>query len=243
MILNRDSIKQILAVLAAPGRQTVAAKTLPCHQYTAEDCECYVDGQMAKEKVQAFESHCLNCLSCLEKLYQSDVEISPGQEKKENEQLFLKTNKLLNQLDQKTGANLLEMIIKVADKAVELISTTGLLLQNRQPVAVRSTEKTEQITKTPLRIMQEIEDSPYSLQATMQSEGNSNITLSVSIFNRDNEEFREGISANFRTPTTENSQTTDLNGEVIFQISEAGIHELTLSAGKEVIGRILLTMT
>jgi len=243
LILNRESIKQIISVLATSEKRTVTEDALFCSRYTIKDYEHYLDGQMATERIQPFESHCENCLSCLEKLYLLDVELSPEQEKTENEQLFLKTKDLLNQLDQKNDMTLLEIIIKVADKAIELISTTGLPLQGLQPVTVRSTEGAEQTTTSPIRIMQEAKDSPYSLQATIQSDSDSIITLSMSIFNHMNEEFAESINTILKTPTTKKSQLSDRNGEVTFQITESGTHELTLTTSKDVIGKILLTMT
>ena len=243
MILNRESIRQIIAVLAASNRQTDTNKILSCNQYTIEDCELYLDGQMVEEMTHAFESHCANCLSCLEKLYQSDVELSPEQEKKENEYLLLKTNKFLDHLDQKNNDNILELLIKVVDKAVKLISTTGLVVKNPQPASVRSTGKIEQVIRPPIRIVQESRDSPYSLQATITSKDGSIISLSVSVFNRDNEEFTEGVNATLKTPTIEKNQFSDLNGEVTFQITGTGVHELTLTTDKEFVGKILLTIS
>jgi len=242
LTLNRETIKQILAVLSIPDRQTDSHTTSRCDLYSGEDCERYLDGQMDEETIRSFEDHCVNCFSCLEQLYFSDVESAPEQEKQENEQLFQKTRERLAQLEDQNHSTLLDVVIRVTGKIVELLSTTGVSLQTAQPVSVRGSEPAHQDVVPPLRIMYDIPDSAYSLQINFYSEAGGVVTVKLSVFNRDNEEFAAGITVHLKTLTTESTQVSDENGEVSFTETGKGKHVLTLSDNEKVLGTIALTI-
>jgi hypothetical protein len=185
----------------------------------------------------------MNCPTCLEVLYKSNVASPPQKEEEENAQLFLKTCELMDQVDKQVITDILGMVVKFADKVLELVSTTGTILQNLQPEPARSSFNDEQQTGSRIRILQETEKSPYSIQASLLSKDEHVIILTVSIYHQELDKFVEGITATIITPSMKTALVTDNNGEIVCQITESGVHEITLTFANNVIGKIRLTTT
>jgi len=213
---------------------------MACSLYDERDFNRYVSGTMTGTEIERIEVHAEGCDACLRTLYRCQV----AKEKEKEKEFVRRTLDLLDELDKTPVGNLLEILIKISGKLLEMVSTTGELLRTPTFVPTRgelvsaSEERAE-----PLRIVQEFGTPPISLQATLgrcREEGC--LDLKISVYNREEEEFMPGIGIELAGPEILEEMTTDEDGEVSFRIERNGEYKVNFSSGAGRIGEISLTV-
>jgi hypothetical protein len=197
---------------------------------------------MPAEEVLPFEEHSWNCTACLHGIHHSFEKMIVEKEQRENDTLLQKTFGLMDRLDRTPVNNMLDMVIRASGKLLELLSTTGELLQAPVLAPVRGeTASIEQ--KDSLRIVQEFIDPPVSLQVSVEKDKEVGIlSLKISLYDQNEEEFMPGIEIELTGGETSQIKISDENGEALFRIEKPGEYILTLTVCEEEIGEISLTL-
>lgn len=193
MSLDRTYIQQLLAVLAASRKDPIADPKDSCGRYSPMDYQTYVDGRMPAPEEVSFEEHCVECPSCLENIYMYYQEKNLLQESTENEQLLARTCNLLDDYEPSPTQNIFTLVFDVSKKALDLISTTGTLLAFPEPVQVRG-ESTDQALQPTLRVVQEFSNPALSVQVSLMSSDELNVTVLMSVFDQDGDCFLLGAT-------------------------------------------------
>jgi hypothetical protein len=232
---KKDFKNKILAMLRQSLEpSTVLSNIGPCERYSTVDYDRYTGGTMSLEAVRIFEDHCRDCPSCLKGLVQSHERFIREKAQSENKILFQKTMDLLDRLER----NVISIFIEQSKDILKVIKTTGEILPMRPVLALRG-ENDESEKEQSVRILQEFVSPPVSIQASFERHRpGDEMGLTVSVFDKQSEEFIPDIKVKFEGDGVQEEAVTDQNGEVTFIVSGPGDYEASLESGSGQMARL-----
>jgi hypothetical protein len=217
---------------------TALSTIAPCEHYSSVDYEKYIKGIMPVEAIQTFEAHCWDCPSCLKGIVASHQKYLREKDQSENEALFGKTEQLLDKLER----NVIEVVIKKSMGILQLIRTTGEIIHRPTVPAFRG-ERDEPKEEQALLVMQEYVLPPLSVQASFKTyKSEDEIGLTISIFNKESEEFMPGIKITLKGTDIEETMITDENGTATLLVKGSGEYRVGLQADGEPLGILDITV-
>ena len=228
--MDESKLVRLLGSSAKKEISKEMGERTPCNQFGDSDYRSYIKGEKSLQDMDLFVKHCEECQSCLREIVNLHEARVKEQEQLEDELLLAKTVEFLDFLDKKENGikeNLLDIVIKAARNAVEIVSTTGELLQALQPVNARATD--DKVESEPLRIIKEFSTPPLSVQVSVvQGETAGSIGLTVSLYNLDADDFlsRKAVYISASGQTWES--TSNASGEVYFNITQPDVYEVAI---------------
>ena len=218
----KNVIKQVLLELAKPlAASSVDKKAwdIVCSDYSKKDYEHYIIGHMNEYERDRFEAHCMNCSNCLIGLYFKNDRI-------ENRLILEKTGNLMDQMEETNKANLLDVVIKAAHGILQVIKTSGEVLQVPQPVPVRGDNSAAK-TEEKVSIVHDI--SPISMQSSFQHAAEQGkLLLTLSFYNNELDEFLKDIKIHLSGKDIDIESSTDQGGEAVFIIQAVGRYRINI---------------
>ena len=141
-----------------------------------EEMACFLDDKLPGEDKNIICKHLLNCEVCVEYL-SVQLKIQPQLSLDVPELLLEKVKKLVGQKD---GENLLEIFLKLKEKALEIIQTTGdvLLGQELIPAPVLRSRKINEF-KEELSILKDLQRIRVLAKIQNNSTKSFNLTITV----------------------------------------------------------------
>lgn len=209
----------------------------PCETYGAVDYSRYVCRQMTGLETTEFEVHAQDCHCCLQGIRQAAITEHRRKELTENELLYSNALSIMDRLDQ----SIFSIVIRAVKGVVELIQSTGEQVAMSPALAeVRSPQESDKSARQLLRLVKEFEESKLSVEVTISPVEPDMLDVSVSLLDRQTDEFISDASVICKTENLHLEEITDSDGEANFRVPVAGFYELIMTKDEQLLGMMVL---
>lgn len=237
--MDESKLVKLLGASAKKETSKEMGAQPPCSQFGDNDYNSYTRGEMSLQDMESFIAHCEECKSCLQEIVRRHEAWVQEKEQRENELLFSKTVEFLDAPEKKE--NLLDIVIKTARKAVEIVSTTGELLQPLQPVIARAAD--DRVESEPFRIIKEFANPPLSVQVTIaQGETAGHTGLIISLFDPKADDFLSSKTVSITAPGEARESVSNDSGEVYFDLNRPGVYLIAIGDKKKPEARLTVNI-
>ena len=238
MLEKKDFINQIIKLV----NKSLEIKTkmdsyIPCDIFSEEDYNKLLKETMPLDEFKQFKDHCQNCPACQKGIIQAYESFILKEDQNENITLFEKTLGLLDRID-KTGINIMDIVINSSKKILEVIKTTSEVL-NAPLLAPSRGKDDKQQEEHQIRILQEFAHPLISVQASFKMDkAGQEIEMCVSLFDRKTEKFMADIEIDLTGPGKKQIKSTDENGKAIFFLQGPGNYKAVMVSGEDQIAKL-----
>jgi hypothetical protein len=190
-----------------------------------EDLACFLEGKFSVQDKEVTQKHLLSCDICAEYL-SIQLKIQPHLSLDVPAQLLEKIKKLLGQ---ETGENLLEIFLKLKDKAMEIIQTTGDVLVGQEliPAPVLRSRKIDEF-KEELSILKDLRQ--IRILAKIQNKGTKSFNLTITVKDKQSQKVHENLRVTLiRNGVELESYITDSSGSSFFENILPGNYSVEVS--------------
>jgi len=178
-----------------------------------EDLVCFLEGKFSVQDREALQKHLLSCDICAEYL-SAQLKIQPHLSLDVPGQLLEKVKKLLGQ---DTVENLLEIFLKLKDKAMEIIQTSGDVLVGQElvPAPVLRSRKIDEF-KEELSILKDLQE--IRILAKIQNKGTKSFNLTITVKDKQSQKVGKNLRITLMRDGIElESYMTDSAGSSFFE--------------------------
>ncbi len=232
--------KTILQITESPiANLERLSGNIKCGSYNFTNYYMYINNQMNNTEAEKFEHHCETCSQCLRGIYLSSHKKKLEIDINENKYLFHKSIAVLDKLDrQKNYQNIIDIFLKISDNVLSVIKTSGEILSNNVPAAVRGTTiKTDNINS--LEIIKDFSDPPLSVQITiLPQESGDELILRLSLFQTVLNEFMDNTQITVDDRIIEAEYFTDENGQAEITLNKSRTYTIACKSDNQTIAEI-----
>lgn len=178
-----------------------------------EDLACFFEGKFSVQDKEAVQEHLLSCDICAEYL-STQLKIQPHLSLDVPGQLLEKVKKLLGR---ETGENLLEIFLKLKDKAMEIIQTTGDVLVGQElvPAPVLRGRKIDEF-KEEVNILKDLRQ--IRILAKIQNKDTKSFNLTITVKDKQSQKVCKNLRVTLIRDGIElESYITDSVGSSFFE--------------------------
>ncbi|MDP8259644.1 MAG: hypothetical protein P9L96_01360 [Candidatus Gygaella obscura] len=201
---------------------------------------CYVDGILLDSQKDLIESHAKECKHCKEEI-ECQISIA-GQQKQEDLSFAPKyvTERAKSLVDERFGVNVLELVVKFTDKAIEIVRSSGEVLfggQLQPAYALRGEESTDRSTQSIIKIFNDIK---VEVEIVRQEDEFNKIILQIK-----NNQTATPIDDSRVTLIEKDIEVESYiirNGKAIFENVKPGRYAIQISDVDKPIGIIMLEL-
>jgi len=200
-----------------------------------EELACFLEHKLSLNEEEEFKKHILTCPSCAEQLA-----AGLGTELDMAHEPALKIIEQAQALVPKSGSRAtLEIVLGFAQKAIEIISTSGdVLLGNELIPAPLLRSRGAKDFKDEVRILKDFENT--LVEARIENKRGSRFNLSILAKEKDTQKVIKDIRITLRSGETELESYLADAGKVTFENVELGIYTIELSGISETVATITL---
>jgi len=194
-----------------------------------EDLVCFLEGKFSVQDKEAAQEHLLNCDVCAEYL-STQFKIQPHLSLDVPMQLLEKVKKLLGQ---ETGGNLLEIFLKLKEKAMEIIQTTGDVLVGQElvPAPVLRSRKIDKF-KEEVSILKDLQQ--IRILAKIQNKEAKSFNLTITVKDKQSQKVGKNLRITLMRDGIElESYITDSAGSSFFENVLPGNYSVEVSRGDQ----------
>ena len=236
MLEKKDFINQIIK-LVNKSLEIKMDSYIPCDIFSEEDYNKLFKETMSLNEFEQFKEHCQNCPACQKGIIQTYERFLLEEDQNENITLFQKTLGLLDRID-KTGINVMDVVINSSKKVLEVIKTTSEVL-NAPLLAPSRGKDDKRQEEHQIRILQEFDHPLISVQASFKMDKpRQAIELCVSLLDSKTEEFMADIEITLTGPGEKQKKSTDENGKAIFFLQGPGNYKAVMVSGEDQIAKL-----
>jgi hypothetical protein len=196
---------------------------------------CFLDGSLSQEEAEQVKLHLLSCQPCAQ-AFAIQARLEKTQDKKVPQVLLEQVKNLLNQ---EASVPILEIFLRLKEKAIELINTTGDLLVGQELVpapVLRSREIRD--FKDEVTILKDFQD--IRVEIKIENKGGEVFNLSLVVKQKQTQKVIKDLRATLLKDDLElESYLTDA-GAVIFEHVLLGKYRLEISNIENKLASILL---
>jgi len=209
----------------------------PCRIYKEKDCFAYMEGLMPEEDMKKFEEHSLACPAC-----RAVMGAIHERDQLENRTLLQKTIYHMAELNKLKKSKVLDIVIRVSQKAFDVLSTSGRFKATPVPIPTRS-DLEKQEPHQQVRIRKDIDDPPVSLEITLENEASEHkVLMRLSLMNRETETFLSNVRINIEGPDFQAVEETDQNGLASSLLPVPRNYRLTLNDSRNLISGLRISL-
>ncbi|MDO8489723.1 MAG: hypothetical protein Q7S42_06445 [Candidatus Omnitrophota bacterium] len=180
---------------------------------TEEDLVCFLEDKLHGQDKDIIQKHLVNCNICAEYL-SIQLKIKPHLSLEVPKQLLENVEKLLGQ---GIGGNLLEIFIKLKEKAMEIIQTTGDVLVGQElvPAPVLRSRKIDEF-KEEVTILKDLQK--IRVLAKIQNKGTKSFNLTITVKDKQSQNVHKNLRVTLIKDGIElESYVTDSSGSSFFE--------------------------
>ncbi|MDD5108615.1 MAG: hypothetical protein PHC29_03790 [Candidatus Omnitrophica bacterium] len=180
---------------------------------TEEDLACFLEGKLQGQDKDIIQKHLLSCDICAEYL-STQLKIKPHLSLAVPTQLLEDVEKLFGE---EAGGNLIEIFIKLKEKAMEIIQTTGDVLVGQElvPAPVLRSRKIDEF-KEEVSILKDLQR--VRILAKIQNKGNKSFNLTISVKDKQSQKIQKDLRVTLIRDGIElESYITDSAGSSFFE--------------------------
>ncbi|MDD5476824.1 MAG: hypothetical protein PHG87_01230 [Candidatus Omnitrophica bacterium] len=190
-----------------------------------EDLACFLEGKFSVQDKEAVQKHLLSCDICAEYL-SVPLKIQPHLGVDVPAQLLEKVKKLLGL---ETSENLLEIFLKLKDKAMEIIQTTGDVLVGQEliPAPVLRSRKIDEF-KEEVSILKDLQQ--IRILAKIQNRDTKSFNLTITVKDKKSQKVSKNLRITLIRDGVElESYITDSAGSSFFENILPGNYSVEVS--------------
>jgi len=190
-----------------------------------EDLVCFLEGKFSLQDKEALQEHLLSCDICSEYL-SAQLKIQPHLSLDVPAQLLEKIKKLLGQ---DTVENLLEIFLKLKEKAMEIIQTTGDVLVGQElvPAPVLRSRKIDEF-KEEVSILKDLRE--IRILAKIQNKDTKSFNLTITVKDKQSQKIGKNLRITLMRDGIElESYITDSAGSSFFENILPGNYSVEVS--------------
>lgn len=190
-----------------------------------EDLVCFLEGKFSVQDKETIQKHLLSCDICAEYL-SAQLKIQPNLTLDVPGQLLEKVKKLLGQGN---AENLLEIFLKLKDKAMEIIQTTGDVLVGQElvPAPVLRSRKIDEF-KEEVSILKDLRQ--IRILAKIQNKDTKSFNLTITVKDKKSQKASRGLRITLIKGGVElESYITDSSGSSFFENILPGNYSVEVS--------------
>ena len=203
----------------------------PDEEYLA----CFLQGRLAEEENERIRAHLITCEDCMEALV-FNLSMNEADMKEVPEELISQVKELFSRGDKPSFA---EIILKVRDKALEIISTTGDILVGQEliPAPVLRSRQIKDF-KDEVTILKDFKD--IRVEIRIENKGGGVFNLFLTVKQKESQNIIKDLRVMLSKDDLElESYLTD-TGRVIFEHVFLGKYVVELSTTQGKLASILL---
>jgi hypothetical protein len=200
-----------------------------------ETMACFLEGRLSPEESESLKLHLASCDSCIE-AFVLQVQLQAAEEKEVPPELVERAKGLLAQEDK---AAFLEIILRLKEKALELVNTTGdiLLGQEFVPAPVLRSRSIKDF-KDEITILKDFKD--ITVEVKIENKAGEAFDLFIKVKQKESQKLIKDLRVTLTRDDLElESYLTD-SGSVTFEHVLLGKYKVQISTLKEKLAFILL---
>ncbi len=190
-----------------------------------EDLVCFLEGKFSAQDKEAVQKHLLSCDICAEYL-NAQLKMQPNLSLDVPGQLLEKTKKLLGL---EIPENLLEIFLKLKDKAMEIIQTSGDVLVGQElvPAPVLRSRKIDEF-KEEVSILKDLRQ--IRILAKIQNKNTKSFNLTITVKDKQSQKAGKNLRITLLKDGIElESYITDSSGSSFFENILPGNYSVEVS--------------
>jgi len=201
-----------------------------------EDLACFLDGRLSEDEEARIKAHILHCNACIEALTLS-LQIEPPETVQLPEELASRIKELV--AARSDSASALEIIVRLKEKALEVINTTGDVLVGQEliPAPVLRSRAIRDF-KDEINILKDFQD--IRVEAKIERRGNGIFGLTVVIKDKLSQKAIKDLRVTLIRDGLELESYVGDSGRVIFERVLPGRYAVEVSAIDSKLASILL---
>ena len=226
-----ENLEKIIRVIYSQwkGRRGLGKNNHPDEEKLA----CFAEGKLLGRDKALLEKHLLNCALCAEYVF-TQLKIKPHLSLDVPEQLLENTRKLVIG---DAEESLFEIFLKLKDKALEIIRTTGDVLVGQElvPAPVLRSRKISEF-KEEINILKDFQE--LRVLAKIQSKNTKNFNLTVIVKDKINQKIPKNTRISLIKDEVElESYVTD-SGSGYFENIQPGNYTVEISSNEQMIALV-----
>jgi len=196
---------------------------------------CFLEGRMTQEDSESGKTHLLNCDACAEVLAFC-LSVNRNEDRKVPEDLL---NRVRDFIPKETGDGFFEIALKVKDRVLEIINTTGdILVGNELVPAPLLRSRKMQDFKDEVTILRDFKE--IRVQAKIENSGSGTFTLIILVKEKQTQKIIKDLRVTLLKDDLElGSYLTD-TGSVTFEHVFLGKYKVEISSSDEKLASVLL---
>lgn len=195
----------------------------------------FIDGRLSQEEAEEIKSHLLNCDSCAEVIALT-LEVIPDESRQVPQELIERIKAMIPTQDSET---LFEIALRVKDRLLEMINTTGDILMGQEfvPAPLLRSRNIKDF-KDEVTILKDFKD--IRVQVKVENKGSSVFTLIILVKDRHTQRIVKDLRISLLKEDLELESYLVNNGCVTFEHVFLGKYKVEISSQDIKVASILL---
>lgn len=200
-----------------------------------EDFACFFEGKLAQKESEGLKAHLLKCAACAE-IISANLNLMVSQNKEVPAELIRRVKGLAAEGDK---ANLLEIILRFKEKAIEIFNVTGdiLLGQELVPAPVLRSRQIKDF-KDEITIYKDFKD--FRVKMKIENKGGGIFNLEVVVTQTSSQEVIKDLRVTLLKDETELESYLNDSGKVIFEHVLLGKYTVEIASPSSKLASVLL---
>lgn len=200
-----------------------------------EDFACFLENKLSPQDYERIKEHIISCDSCAE-IVATQLRLKPTEEKPVPQELL---NRLKNLVKAEDKISLLEIFLRLKEKAIEIVNTTGDLLVGQElvPAPILRSRSIKDF-KDEVIILKEFKD--IRVEAKIENKQGKAFSLTVMVKEKDTQRIMKDLRVTLIKDDVELESYLTEKGKVIFEHVLLGKYTVEVSTINQKIASILL---
>jgi hypothetical protein len=200
-----------------------------------ESWACFLEGRLAPQEAEQMEAHLIGCDECAE-VFAAQLELKPGLAKDMPAEL-LKRMKDLAALE--IAPSILEILLKLKEKALEILNTTGDVLVGQElvPAPILRSRKIKDFTDK-VTILKDFQD--IRVEVKIENRSGEAFDLTVFVKNKQTQRVIKDLRVTLRRDDLELESYLTASNSVVFEHVLLGKYMVEISNIDAKIASVLL---
>lgn len=196
---------------------------------------CFLEGRLSKEESEQFKAHLISCAACTE-ILTTQLGLEAQAEKPVPAELIAQVKNLLKE---KNAGPILEIILALKEKALEILETSGDVLVGQElvPAPVLRSRKIKEF-KDEVTILKDCGESRVEIK--IENKGTQAFNFSVIVKEKTTSQIIRDLRITLLKEDLELESRLSNTGKVIFEHVLLGKYTIEISSPEEKLASILI---
>jgi hypothetical protein len=208
---------------------------LPSSHPDEQDCACFFEGKLSAEETVSFKEHLLHCDACAEAI-STQIRLNELKESEIPGEIIENSKKMVADY---LGVDLLEILLKFAGKAIEIINTTGDLLVGQEliPAPVLRSRSINEF-RDEVTILKDFTD--IRVEIKIENRNNNIFDVTISVKDKKTQIQIKDLRITLISKGLELESYSSETGKVIFEHIALGRYAIEITSSEEKLGTVII---